>query len=155
MKIRPATPSDVQVIVDMERKLLRYHALKSKYFKPVPDAEKKFEKYLRGLIGKKDAAVFVAQSDDKQVGYLIARVFEDPPVLKIRRKGVITDIFVERGYRKRGIGQKLIERALKWFRKQNLQFAELSVYVKNISGKIFWKRMGFEDHMTIMRKKIG
>jgi ribosomal protein S18 acetylase RimI-like enzyme len=154
MKIKQATPSDVQAIVNMERKLLQYHALKNKYFKPAPDAEEKFEKYLRGLIGEKDAAVFVAQENGKLVGYLVARVLEDPPVLKIRRKGVITDIFVERGYRKRGIGQKLTERALKWFRKQNLQFAELSVYVKNTSGKIFWKQMGFENHMAIMRKEL-
>jgi len=155
MKIRRATPSDVQAIVDMWRKLIQYHALKSKYFEPVPDAEVKFEKYLRGLMGKKGASVFVAQDYDKLVGCLVARVSEDPPVCKIRRKGVITDVFVERGYRKRGIGGKLVKRALEWFREQNLQFAELSVYVKNISGKIFWKRMGFEDHMTIMRRKLS
>jgi len=154
MKIRQAASSDIRAIVNMQRKLIQYHALKSKYFEPVPDAEEKFERYLRGLIGKKSAAVFIAQENGKFAGYLVAKVSEDPPVLKVRRKGAITDIFVERGYRKRGIGQKLTERALEWFRKQNLQFADISVYVKNISGKIFWKRMGFKDHMTIMRKKL-
>lgn len=133
---------------------MRYHEPKSTYYEPVPNAEAKFASYARKLMRRKDAAVFVARENGKLVGYLIAKIEEGPPVFKLKKRGLITDAFVERGYRRRGIGRRLVERALDWFKAQNLESAELSVYVKNMAGRVAWKQMGFEEHAIVMRRKL-
>lgn len=154
MQVRRASSDDLQAIVGLWRGLARYHGPKSTYFELAPGAERKFASYVRKSMKRKDVAVFVAQKNSKLVGYLIAKIKEEKPVFKLRKRGIITDTFVEKGYRRQGVGRKLAEKALAWFRNRNLQFVELSVHVKNISGKIAWKRMGFEEHMTVMRKKL-
>ena len=154
MQVRRAFSDDLQAIASLWRGLARYHEPKSTYFELAPGAERKFASYVRRSMKRKDVAVFVAQKNSKLVGYLIAKIKEEKPVFKLRKRGTITELFVEKGYRRRGVGRKLVKKALAWFRNRNLQFAELSVYVKNISGKIAWKRMGFEEHMTVMRRKL-
>jgi len=154
MQVRRASSEDLQAIASLWKGLARYHEPKSKYFKLAPGAKRKFASYVRRSMKRKDVAVFVAQENSKLVGYLIAKIKEEKPVFKLRKRGAITDLFVEKGYRRQGIGRKLVEKALAWFRNRNLQFAELSVHIKNISGKIAWRRMGFEDHMILMRRKL-
>lgn len=154
MQVRRASSDDLQEISSLWRGLARYHEPQSKYFKLAPGARRKFTSYVRRSMKRKDVSVFVAQKNSKLVGYLIAKIKEEKPVFKLRKRGTITDLFVEKGYRRQGIGRKLVKKALAWFRNRNLQFVEISVYVKNISGKIAWKRMGFEDHMTLMRRKL-
>lgn len=154
MHVRRASSDDLQAIASLWMGLARYHEPKSSYFELAPGAERKFASYVRRLMKRKDVAVFVAQKNSGLVGYLIAKIKEEKPVFKLRKRGHITDLFVEKDYRRQGIGRKLVKEALAWFRSRNLQFVEISVYVKNISGKIAWKRMGFKEHMILLRRKL-
>ena len=81
------------------------------------------------------------------VGYSIAETGRYPPVLERQTYGLISDMAVKSGYRRRGIGEQILAEMYKWFESRNLERIELSVAAKNKIGYSFWKKNGFKDYI--------
>jgi GNAT superfamily N-acetyltransferase len=57
-------------------------------------------------------------------------------------------------HRRKGIGTKLLQEALEWFKSLGLERIELSIVPANIESSSFWKKHGFQDYMHKLFKKI-
>jgi ribosomal protein S18 acetylase RimI-like enzyme len=102
------------------------------------------------LIKKETTQVLVALHRDRVVAYSIAETHQRPPLFEQNECGLISDLAVKSSYRRKGIGEKLLQEMLKWFAARGLRRIELRVLSANEVGYNFWKKQGFRDYMHIL-----
>lgn len=83
--------------------------------------------------------VFVAEADGKVLGYISTRL--DPEA----GKGRIPNLAVDKAARGGGIGRKLIEHALEYFRREGMAFAMIETMANNPVGQHLYPSCGFVE----------
>lgn len=106
------------------------------------------------MIESDDAKIFVAFEDDQIIGYTVPKIDQYSPVYLLEKHGSIYDMFVSLEHRRRGIGKKLWEEALRWFKGLGLERVELSIVPTNPESSSFWKKQGFSDYTHRLYIKI-
>jgi len=156
MKIRKAKAEEVGQIADLQRELMLHEKkIESTYFYNISkDARERFIEFAKKKIENRNSKLFVAIIDGKIVGYILGWIKERPPVFKLKKVGYISDCFVIEKFRGEGIGEKLAQRMLAWFKIKKLNYAELVVTSRNKLGFTVWKNLGFEEYRKIMRRKM-
>jgi ribosomal protein S18 acetylase RimI-like enzyme len=87
-----------------------------------------------------DGLYLVAQ--DRDTGQLVALL--DVARERWRDTAVIWNILIDRAHRRRGLGRKLLERAIAWARAQGLRGLVLESQTNNISACRFYQALGFK-----------
>lgn len=94
---------------------------------------------------------FVAERDGSVAGFLIGRIDDwesVPPVLESRRIGIIDAVYVNEQFRRQGIGNQLIERAIQRMRDANAIAVETIYDAWNDASTQTWHRAGFAPWMV-------
>ena len=155
VQIRKAKRDDIDRIVELNKQLTDYHRRLDKYYKPGSEIKKTFRKYLlEDIIGKRNTRVLVAEINGKIIGYFIGKIKKTKPIIVPKKVGRISDAFVEKEYRKSGIGRAMFRELIKWFKENKIKYVELSVHSKNEIGIKAWQKFGFKEFLKTMRLKI-
>ncbi len=85
------------------------------------------------------AGVFVAEEEGRVIGYISTRI--DPEA----SKGRIPNLAVDKAAQGRGIGRKLIEHALDYFRREGMAYATIETMVNNPVGQHLYPSCGFVE----------
>jgi ribosomal protein S18 acetylase RimI-like enzyme len=145
MEIVSATDSRVFEIVELWKEFWDYHQkMDPQFFVMSEDGPSKFEEYLRGLIKSDDAQVLVVLDEGQIVAYSIAEICKRPPLAKHVEYGFISHLCVKLEYRRKGLGKRIVDKILEWFKSRQIDRIELSVVAKNQIAYSFWKKQGFE-----------
>ncbi len=83
--------------------------------------------------------IFVAEADGAIVGYITTRVDREAG------RGRIPNLAVTADARGQGIGRRLIERALDYFRAGGLQYAMIETMAQNAIGQHLYPACGFVE----------
>lgn len=83
--------------------------------------------------------VFVAEEEGKVLGYISTRLDHEAG------KGRIPNLAVDKAAQGRGIGRKLIEHALDYFRREGMAFAMIETMVNNPVGQHLYPSCGFVE----------
>jgi len=83
--------------------------------------------------------VFVAEDDGKVLGYVSTRLDRESA------KGRIPNLAVDKAARGRGIGRRLIEHALDYFRREGMVFAMIETMTNNPVGQHLYPSCGFVE----------
>ncbi|HEX3871539.1 MAG TPA: GNAT family N-acetyltransferase, partial [Pirellulales bacterium] len=83
------------------------------------------------------AGIFVAESDGRVVGYITTRIDRDAG------KGRIPNLAVASEMRGLGLGRRLIEHALDYFRRERLTYAMIETMAGNAIGNQLYPSCGF------------
>lgn len=111
------------------------------------------EQFLRHMIYDENAICFVAQVQNRIIGFLIGSLLKHDPI----RPGVkaqLISIFVEEPFRNRLFGSSLINRFLIWAREHEAKRVSVVVQHDNNHGKALYKRLGFSDHLVILEQHL-
>lgn len=73
------------------------------------------------------------------------------PVYKERKIGVVSDVYVKEERRRKGVGKKMLDVAVKWFRKNKVMSVRLNVAAENLEARAAWRKLGFEPFMMDKR----
>ena len=92
---------------------------------------------------------------ERVVAYALGRVHVLPIPFHEPRRGWIQDVFTLPGRRREGIGGRVVEALLAWFRERRVTFIELTVAVRNPEAVRFWERFGFTTYMYRMKRTAG
>jgi len=155
MEIRKAKLKDITQIADFAVSLLKYHHDIDSYFAPAKDVKDVYRKFFKRCIYSKNRYLLVAEEDNKVIGYALGELGSRPPVFKIRKIGFISDMFVDKNFRKSGIAKQFLAKLFIWFKSKKLKYIELTVHVKNEIGNKAWAKYGFEDYMKKQRVELG
>jgi len=83
--------------------------------------------------------IFVAEIEDKVVGYITTRI---DTITKI---GQIPNLAVLPDFQQKGLGQQLIQVALDYFKAEGMAIAKIETLAQNPVGTIFYPKMGFVE----------
>jgi ribosomal protein S18 acetylase RimI-like enzyme len=155
MIIREATKEDVPRILPVWRELMEFHTRLDSYWTLCEGAEEQFLKHLSEGLEKEDAVIFVAHDKDRIIAYCRCSIKQRPPVFETQRQyGAFAELAVLPMYRRNGIGKRMVEHAVEWFRDQGLSRMEVQVSVSNEISTHFWQKMGFMTYLETMSKDV-
>ncbi len=92
--------------------------------------------------------VFLAFHQQRPVGYVLARIYEEPPEADNGggRMGLLDQIYVRESSRGLGVGQRLMAAAMDWFAAQTIQRVKLHSYSWNRGAQSLYEKMGFRPY---------
>lgn len=154
VKIRKAAARDMAFIVELWRKFGEERAGTDERYALRPEAEIIWAKWAGARMRDEASIILVAERGSDYVGYLLGHVDEAQPIFEHRRYGVITDCYVIPDLRRKGIGRRLVEQALDFFKKGDVKHVRVNALVKNALARAFWEKFGFGDFLYRMWKSL-
>lgn len=85
------------------------------------------------------AGVFVAEDDGKVLGYISTRLDREAG------KGRIPNLAVDEAARGRGLGRRLMEHALGYFRREGMAYVMIETMANNAAGQHLYPSCGFVE----------
>ncbi len=131
--------------------LARHHEEVSDQFRLAWDSRRNWEKYLRKKFSEVSTKLVVAEEDGKVVGFMLCLLSPNAPIFKERKIGVISDVFVLEERRRKGVASKMLDVAIRWFRKNKVRSVQLGVAHQNMEARAVWRNLGFEPYMIYKR----
>jgi len=104
-------------------------------------------------LDSRKAVIFVAEKDEKLIGYIYGRIQLKPKMI-LGRIGIVEDWFVIKDYRGKGVGEMLWDRLIEWFKKKKCNRLELDVFPTNKHALNIYHKLGFIDKLIVMTKKL-
>lgn len=155
--IRPALETDYAAFIALYIEINNFHAAEHpEVFAHIQQPPKTPEEFL-SMIHDPSQAVFVAEVEGQVIGWTQVILREAPPlvIMTPRRFGVVDTLVVGAGFRRRGIGRALMERAEEWARQQGIDTLELGVWEFNKGAIALYEELGYRTFSRKMRKRIG
>ena len=113
--------------------------------------EKDGKEYFEYMI--KNEIVFVAEVEEKIVGYLAGSICE--PISYITESfAELDNMCIDDEYRRFGIGTLLINEFKKYCKEKNIQNIKVTASAKNSRAIQFYMKNGFEDYNLTLKYKI-
>lgn len=152
--IRRATLSDYEQMRALLAEVDELHRLHLPWMFQEPAVEPRSKGFFEQLILDEHSALLVAEADSRLVGVATAllRTAPDFPVFIAQTWGVLDNIAVARGFRRRGVGSALIRDAERWVRGQGASWLELGVYEFNHEARAFYQSLGYAPVSSKLRK---
>jgi GNAT superfamily N-acetyltransferase len=147
--VRCARAEDVSRIIPLWQELINVSSARDPHFRMRPDAVTDYQALLSEHLDKEDRLLVVADLDDEIVGYSQSVIDINPPTHATHKLGRILSTSVQSKFRRKGIGENMINYAVRWLETRGISRIEVSYSVMNkVSGR-FWKKMGFQPHLTV------
>ena len=152
IKIRDADEDDLKGVVKLWEMLGEHHRSHSEHFRLARDGRRKWERYLRERFDEMSTKLIVAEEDGELVGFMLCLMQPQEPVFAEKAIGLISDAYVKKDWRKKGVTREMLRVALRWFHKNKLKTVEISVAAANLEGRTAWAQLGFKPF--VVRKRM-
>ncbi|MCY4464253.1 MAG: GNAT family N-acetyltransferase [Chloroflexi bacterium] len=154
--IRLAQQTDIPRISQLWAQMAAQHAqLDASTFRPAADGAESYARFIEDRLRDSFARVLVAEVEGKLVGYISGGIADiNNEMFESMRCGMITDIFVCVEQRRQGIGRRLVERLMLWFRACEVTSFEWYASAHNPTALAFWRALGGEATLLRMRAMI-
>jgi ribosomal protein S18 acetylase RimI-like enzyme len=145
MEIRKAKIADLPAINELALGQLDFHSRYSNYYRPLgPETRRKHgREYFGKIIRARNSLFLVAEGEGKVIAYAIGKIIRNPPVLEIKRSGEVAEIFIDEEYRGKGVGPKLVDEILAWFREKKIRHVFVIFDHRNRMAKRVYQKKGF------------
>ena len=112
------------------------------FYKQQPDIELS-KKFIDARLNNNESVIFVVVNDtSKPVGF--TQLYPNYSSVRAIKNWTLNDLYVDKDYRKLGIGEKLIKTAMEFAKNDNANFVELSTAVDNYSAQSVYEKIGFK-----------
>lgn len=151
MLTRRATVGDLDAIVALWREMWDFNAALDARMTASPVANPVQRGWLEDHIEGERSLVLVAQDGRDLVGYALATILENPPIVLHQFYGYVSELSVTAARRRSGVGSLLLDGVHAWFRTKGLPYAEVTASVRNQVSRGFWRRQGYTDFVERLR----
>ncbi len=127
---REAREADFHTIVIQYGKVDQFLRLFTYTFPEVENVGELWLDMFRRTLGR-FSVLYVAELQEKIVGFIVARVKRVPEYLGGVMVGELKDMWVEPEVRRLGIGEKLLRMAIEWCREQKVYSVEAQILMGN------------------------
>ena len=122
---------------------------------PLDDARQGFDKeFVTRLMKSKEGLVLVALDDEQIIGFSLSEISDPPKRLKRGKYGYIYTFAITASYRRKGVGEKMLNKIIKWFDTKHIDRIELTATTQNYIGCSFWEKQGFTEFLRLFYKQI-
>jgi len=152
IEIRDATEEDLKGIVELWEMLVEQHRTYSDHFAIARDGRRKWARYLRQKFTERSTKLIVAEEKGELVGFMMCLLSPQESIFAEKATGVVSDAFVRKDRRKKGVMKEMLRVALRWFDKNKMKSAEVSVAAANLEARAAWGQLGFKPFLV--RKRL-
>lgn len=143
VRVREATPRDLDAVVELRLALLREHPDHPIYGRLRPDVVER----ARGLFGAQlrssMEAIFLAEHDGAPIGVLRCVESVGSPLMEPARYAYVSSTYVRPGFRRRGVLRALLRAADRWARARGLDQMRLHNVAGSADAEGAWSALGF------------
>jgi len=103
------------------------------------------KKFIDARINNNESVIFVAlnnNNNSKPVGF--TQLYPNYSSVSAIKNWTLNDLYVDKDYRKQGVGEKLIKKAMEYAKNQHAKFVELSTAFDNYSAQSVYEKIGFK-----------
>ena len=154
VKYRKAGERDATAISLLWAEYFDYHFSLDPWYKRHKDSDKDIATFLAKAAKDNDTLIYVAEYNEKVVGYIWCEIDRKPPCFENRLYGFVSDIAVTKEQRGKGVAKELLNKSMEWFKKKNITHVEARVLKSNPLATKFWQSSGFESFVEILRYKL-
>ncbi len=160
MEIRKAEIKDRDQLLSLLYEFADYYITDKIFpneFLPFVEYENKdelFVKIIDKYLTNNDYIVYVAEENEKLVGYIVGLVKANSSRV-LNKEGFIEDWFVSEELRDKGIGRQLFEALLSNFKQSKCNYLKVEAYASNKSVIDIYHKMGFIDSDLVLVKKFN
>ena len=155
MTIRLANENDIDSILDLLSQVLDLH------YNLRPDlfikGKTKYDKTtLKSMLNDINKPIYVAIENDKLIAYCFCIIKENKADNHIVNSKTlyIDDLCVDKDYRSKHIGQKILDYIKEEAKRLNADYITLNVWEGNDTAKVFYEHNGFMIRKTEMEYKV-
>lgn len=150
MEIIEATEKHIPEITKLWMEFMYFNAEIEPFDTSGDNVLTKVETHLKNKITSDDSLILVAIVDKKVVGYSISEITQKPAAFRKQTLGIIYDMAVTAGHRRKGIGKAMLDRIKAWFKERDIKRIETSAVTKNTIGNSYWQEQGFKDQEQVL-----
>lgn len=156
INVRKATAEDYNALCELFDEGDALHRDNLPHIFQKPDGAAREQDYYLGLVADENVALFVAEVDEKLVGFVHAIVRDAPaiPVFVPRCYAIVDGIVVKSGFQNQGIGKILMDKMQEWAIAGGATTIELNVYEFNETAISFYERLGYQALSRKMSKEL-
>lgn len=154
LKIEEAKRRDLSSILKLQMDLSDYHKeIDFKYYKSGKEKKNHLKKRLLKFFAKqrKNQKILVAKTDNKIIGFLNVGIHKSFSYCREKRIGEIYQTYIDKKFRRKGIGKLLFREIFNWFKKRKIKFVEVQVDARNYIAISAYKKYGFFEFQKRMR----
>lgn len=162
MKIREYKDSDQEDFVRLTEALHRYIiSIDSRGFlRFLEDHREDYANDYLDNAKKSGGMVLVVETGGRVVAFGVGVIAEsipaneyifDPEKYKV---GILRSIFIEEGFRGKGVGTQLVKRFENFFKEKGCDYMKMEVLSPNIKAYELYKKLGYEDYTRHVIKKL-
>lgn len=151
IEIRDAIEEDLPGVVELWERLAEHHEKLSDKFELAWDSKRHWRAYLEKRFAEISTKLIVAEEEGDIVGFMLCMLSPNVPIFKERKIGIIADVYVLEERRRKGVARKMLDVAVRWFKKNKVRSVQLGVAHDNMEGRAVWRSMGFEPYMITKR----
>ncbi len=152
IEIRDATEKDLKGIVALWELLVEQHRTYSDHFALARDGRRKWARYLRQKFTEPSTKLIVAEEKGELVGFMMCLLSPQDSIFVEKATGVVSDAFVRKDRRKKGVMKEMQRVAMRWFDKNKMKSVEVSVAAANLEARAAWGQLGFKPFLV--RKRL-
>lgn len=153
LKIREATIKDFKLVKDFQSRMVKEErGLRISLRSRKKEVRTYNDNEIKRILRSPNGCFVIAEANGLPVGcaYVrIEKVFGDWCVYK--KRGYLGQLFVDRKYRRKGIGKKILDYRIKWLKSRRIKFIVLRAYVKNKKAIKLFRKRGFKDYTVEMK----
>lgn len=143
VRIRRATLADAERIAELRLSLLAEHAANPIYSRLRRDAPSRAVVLTKHQLASEHEAMFVAVKGERLVAMLRCIDQRGHRLLRPGRYALLSTVYVEPGWRRRGLLRSLLEAASAWSRERGLTEMRLQNAIDNPIAIATWEALGF------------
>ncbi len=101
--------------------------------------------HLQQVIDSENSSFFVAEDDNNDIVAMATLVFYDIPT---GQKAWIEDVVVDKKYRGKGIGKKIVQDIIAFAKKQGFQKLDLTSSYEREKANLLYQKLGFQKRQS-------
>ncbi len=154
--IRKATIDDFDELFKLRLMSKKEELKYSNTLKPITKSKHYYREYLQFDLTKPDRILFVAEDRNKIVGAILAKFFTPLRISRYHKegKGHISNLFVDKEHRKKGVAENLVKSALEWLKSNKVPHVSLEIHMDNKAAIKLYDKMGFRHFTVKMVKEV-
>jgi len=143
IKLKKLCKEDVTFLAHLAQEYRQAHeTLKFK-----EDYKEIFIKYFEELLKENEKVAIVAKVNGEIAGMIVGIVDDNSKLMLSEKIGYVPFLTVLKKFRRNGIGQKLIDELIGWFKEKNIDLVELYTSIDNYDAREFWEKNGFSIYL--------
>tara|TARA_B100001540_G_scaffold57198_1_gene51583 strand:- start:114 stop:563 length:450 start_codon:yes stop_codon:yes gene_type:complete len=99
-------------------------------------------KYIKDRISKKESFIFLCTFQNQPAGFV--QLYETFDSLNINKKLILYDLYVDKRFRRNGIGRKLMNTAKKFAKIRKIKIVELSTATNNKKAQTLYESLDYK-----------